>query len=126
MRDLLRLSVKQLSARNGDVFKQHCTGTESKGMDKKPAAGICHNYNSGGYKKPVKPEAEKEKESSAALAAPIASISVVESCAVTKISMAFRYRNYLILEKAIWSRNQGSEMSRSMCNSMKAVSFMSF
>jgi hypothetical protein len=67
MRDLLRLSVKQLSARNGDVFKQHCSGTESKGMDKKPAAGICHNYNSGGYKKPVKPEAEKEKESSAAL-----------------------------------------------------------
>lgn len=36
-------------------------------MDKKPAAGICHSYNSGGYKKPVKPEAEKEKESSAAL-----------------------------------------------------------
>jgi hypothetical protein len=126
MRDLLRLSVKQLSARNGDVFKQHCSVTESKGMDKKPAAGICHNYNSGGYKKPVKPEAEKEKESSAALAAPIASISVVESCAVTKISMAFRYRNYLILEKAIWIRSQGSEMSPSMCNSMKAVSFMSF
>jgi hypothetical protein len=69
-------------------------------MDKKPAAGICHNYNSGGYKKPVKPEAEKEKESSAALAAPIASISVVESCAV-KDFMGFRYRNYLILEKAI-------------------------
>jgi hypothetical protein len=79
MRDLLRLSAKQLSARNGDVFKQHCSVTESKGMDKKPAAGICHNYNSGGYKKPVKPEAEKEKESSAAFAAPIASISVVES-----------------------------------------------
>jgi hypothetical protein len=65
------------SARDGDVFKQHCSGTESKGMDKKPAAGICHNYNSGGYKKPVKPEAEKEKESSAALDAPIAPISVV-------------------------------------------------
>jgi hypothetical protein len=79
MRDLLRLSIKQLSARNGDVFKQHCSGTESKGMDKKPAAGICHNYNSGGYKKPVKPEAEKGKESPAAFAAPIASISVVES-----------------------------------------------
>jgi hypothetical protein len=47
-------------------------------MDKKPAAGICHNYNSGGYKKPVKPEPEKEKESSAAPAVTIHSISITE------------------------------------------------
>jgi hypothetical protein len=48
-------------------------------MGKKPAAGICHNYNPGGYKKPAKPEPEKEKESSTAPAAPIASIYVAES-----------------------------------------------
>jgi hypothetical protein len=54
------------------LLKQHCSVTESKVMDEKPAAGICHNYNPGGYKKPAKPEPEKEKESSTAPAAPIA------------------------------------------------------
>ena len=28
----------------------------------KPKAGVCTNYSPGGYKKAVKPEAEKERE----------------------------------------------------------------
>jgi hypothetical protein len=28
----------------------------------KPKAGVCTNYSPGGYKKPVKPEPEKDRE----------------------------------------------------------------
>ena len=35
--------------------------TDQKSIGK-PKAGICTNYSPGGYKKPVKPEPEKDRE----------------------------------------------------------------
>ena len=70
----------------------------------KPKADVCTNYSPGGYKKPVKPEPEKDRETNE---------GTVDS-PVTAKSLALPLSFILSKSNSLWDTDKGSKVQKAL------------